>query len=105
MFCTACPSSTTWLVWSLLGLSSTGLCRTSGSSPHANACNACARPISPPRPFWSTTTAELLDMFCALNGATLTPRRHSHRQMPAVTTLLPASEVVPATKIPPTFTA
>ena len=47
-----------------------------------------------------TTTAELLDMFCALNGATFTPRRCSQRQIPAVSTLLPASEVVPATKIP-----
>ncbi len=36
-------------------------------------------------------------MFCALNGATATPCRASQRQMPAVTTLLPASEVVPAT--------
>lgn len=36
-------------------------------------------------------------MFCALNGATRTPWRASQRQMPAVTTLLPASEVVPAT--------
>lgn len=40
-------------------------------------------------------------MFCALNGATFTPRRTSQRQMPAVTTLLPASEVVPATSSPP----
>ena len=37
-------------------------------------------------------------MFCALNGATDTPCRASQRQMPAVTTLLPASEVVPATR-------
>ena len=35
-------------------------------------------------------------MFWALNGATLTPWRRSHRQMPAVTTDLPASEWVPA---------
>src|SRR5674476_667270 len=43
---------------------------------------------------------ELLDMFCALNGATETPWRASHRQSPAVTRLLPASEVVPATSSP-----
>ena len=52
-------------------------------------------------PSGPTTTAELFDMFCALNGATLTPRRYSHRQIPAVSTLLPASEVVPATSSPP----
>ena len=40
-------------------------------------------------------------MFCALNGATLTPCRCSQRQMPAVSTLLPASDVVPATSSPP----
>ena len=32
----------------------------------ARACNACARPISPP----SAVTAALLDMFCGLNGRT-----------------------------------
>ena len=62
----------------------------------AAAWNACARPISPP----SSATAELLDMFCALNGATRTPRRRSQRQMPATSMLLPASEPVPATRIP-----
>ena len=36
-------------------------------------------------------------MFCALKGATLTPSRASQRQMPATTTLFPASECVPAT--------
>ena len=98
---TASPSTTTWLEWSLPGLSSTGLNRTSAGIPQAAACIACARPISPPRPSGPTTTAELLDMFWALNGATRTPRRWSQRQMPAVTTLLPASEVVPATSRPP----
>ena len=39
-------------------------------------------------------------MFCALNGATFTPARDSARHRPVVTTLLPASEVVPATRIP-----
>ena len=82
-------------------MSSTGLNRMSGASPHAAACIAWARPISPPRPSAPTTTTELLDMFCALNGATFTPRRCSQRQMPAVSTLLPASEVVPATSSPP----
>ena len=40
-------------------------------------------------------------MFCALNGATLTPRRASARHSPVVTMVLPASDVVPATKIEP----
>ena len=40
-------------------------------------------------------------MFCALNGATATPRRRSHRQIPATSALLPASEVVPATSSAP----
>src|SRR5262249_52416 len=48
-------------------------------------------------------TTEFSDMFCALNGATLTPRRASQRQIPAVTALLPASDAVPATSSP--FTA
>ena len=43
-------------------------------------------------------------MFCALNGATLMPRRASHRHSPAVSTLFPASDVVPATSSAP-FTA
>jgi hypothetical protein len=68
-----------------------------GSSPAARACIAWARPISPP----STVTAELLDMFCALNGATRTPRRASHRQSPATNTLFPASDDVPATSNAP----
>src|SRR4051794_12085402 len=57
----------------------------------------CARPISAP----SAVTIELLLMFCALNGATDTPWRASQRQMPAVTTDLPASDVVPATSSEP----
>ncbi len=40
-------------------------------------------------------------MFCALNGATATPWRASHRQIPATSALLPASEVVPATNNAP----
>src|SRR5436305_6901535 len=58
---------------------------------------ACARPISAP----SAVTTELLLMFCALNGATDTPWRTSQRQRPAVTTDLPASDVVPATSSAP----
>ena len=50
---------------SLCGFSSTGFIWTLGSTPQARACNACARPISPP----SAVTAALLDMFCGLNGA------------------------------------
>ena len=69
----------------------------SGTTPAARACNHWARPISDP----SRQTIELLDMFWALNGATRTPRRANHRQMPAVTNDLPASEVVPATSSPP----
>ena len=40
-------------------------------------------------------------MFCALNGATDTPRRASSRHSPATSTLLPASEVQPATSRAP----
>ena len=91
------PSTTTCDDRSLPGLSSTGLNATLGASPHACACMAWARPISPP----SAVTTELLLMFCALNGATDTPWRASHRQMPATSALLPASEVVPATSSAP----
>jgi hypothetical protein len=37
-----------------------------GLTPQARACNAWARPISPP----SSVTAALFDMFCGLNGRT-----------------------------------
>src|SRR5689334_17034218 len=74
-----------------------GLNRTLGASPAARACMACARPISPP----STVTTELLDMFCALNGATRIPLRASSRHSPATTMDLPASELVPATSSAP----
>ena len=82
---------------SLPGFSSTGFIAASGSTPAAAACIACARPISAP----SAVTAELSDMFCALKGATFTPSRASHRHSPAVSTDLPASEVVPATSSAP----
>ncbi len=78
------------------GLRSTGFIAASGVTRHATAWTHCARPISDP----SAQTIELLDMFCALNGATETPWRTSQRHNPAVTRLLPASEVVPATSSP-----
>ncbi|WP_298087217.1 hypothetical protein [uncultured Corynebacterium sp.] len=37
-------------------------------------------------------------MFCALNGATDTPRRASRRHSPATITDFPASDVQPATR-------
>jgi len=86
----------TWLVPLPPGLSSTGFSAASGSMSAAAACIAWARPISAP----SLVTTEFSDMFCALNGATFTPRLASHRQMPAVTALFPASDAVPATRIP-----
>ncbi len=43
-------------------------------------------------------------MFCALNGATLTPSLASHRQIPATSTLLPASDEVPMISSAPTTT-
>src|SRR5258708_2690873 len=46
-------------------------------------------------------TAEVLDMFCALNGATLIPRRASSGHRPLSTTDVPASELVPATSSAP----
>ncbi len=91
------PSRTTWAERSVPGLSRTGFIAASHSMPAAAACIACARPISAP----SGVTAELFDMFCALNGATETPCRCSQRHRPATRTLLPASEVVPATRIAP----
>ena len=38
-------------------------------------------------------------MFCALNGATETPRRRSHAQIAVVIQLLPAFDEVPPMKI------
>src|SRR5690349_13580344 len=92
-----CPRITSCEVRSPPGLSRIGLNRTLGSSPAARAWIAWARPISPP----STVTTELLDMFCALNGATRTPRRANNRHRPATTTDFPASELVPATSNAP----
>jgi hypothetical protein len=78
-------------------LSSTGFIADSGSARAATAWTHWARPISEP----SAVTIELLDMFCALNGATRTPRRANARHRPVVTTDLPASDVVPATSRDP----
>ncbi len=64
---------------------------TLGARPDASACNACARPISPP----SSVTAALLDMFCGLNGATEIPRRSAARQSPATSSDLPTLDPVP----------
>src|SRR3569833_4777656 len=89
------PFSTTWLPPSELGLSRMGVMATSGSSLHAQACAACARPISPP----PGHGYELIDMFCALNGATRTPLRRSQAQIAVVIQLLPACEEVPPMKI------
>src|SRR3954453_3957918 len=81
---------------SLPGLSSTGFIAASAGTPHAAACSTWARPISAP----SAATAELLLMFCALNGATRTPPRANHLHLPAVSTLLPASDEAPPTSRP-----
>ena len=52
----------------------------------------------------SAQTIELFDMFCDLNGATFMLRRANARHSPVVTMLLPASEVVPATRSAPVIT-
>ena len=90
------PRSTTCARRSDPGLSSTGFIADSATTPAAWACRYCARPISAP----SAQTIELFDMFCALNGATETPCRASARQIPVTSRDLPASEEVPATRIP-----
>ena len=65
------PCTTTCAPTSLCGFRSTGFMCTLGATQAARACNAWARPISPP----SAVTAALLDMFCGLNGRTRKPRR------------------------------
>ena len=69
--------------------------RTSGTTRAASACRCCARPISPP----SGVTAALLLMFCALNGATRTPRFARWRQSAVARNDLPASLVQPSSMI------
>src|SRR5271156_5574090 len=68
-----------------------GFICTVGVNPQASDCTACARPISPP----SKVTQALLDMFCALKGATRTPWPRSHAQNAVVIQLLPAPEPQP----------
>ena len=86
------PHTTTWLVVSLSGLSSTGFMRTSGLTLAARACSHWAVPISPP-----STTRALLDMFWALNGATRIPRRQDQRHSAVASRLLPALLDTPCT--------
>ena len=64
---------------------------TDGATRAARACSICARPISPP----SLATPALFDMFCGLNGATLSPRSENARQSPATISDLPTLEPVP----------
>ena len=87
------PSTMTCDRRSLVGLSSTGFMRTSGSSPAACACMACARPISAP----SLVTKEFNAMFCALKGATSQPSCFKMRSSAAQSTLFPTDEAVPCT--------
>ena len=89
--------TTTWLVRSLVGFSSTGFMATSGSAPAASACTHWAWPISPP----SAVTAAFNAMFWPLNGATRTPRRANSRHSPVTIHDLPASLVAPQTTRPP----
>src|SRR5258708_31924528 len=83
----------TWHVMSDSVFNSTGFMSRLGSSPHASACTACARPISPP----PRRTAELFDMFWDLNGATRTLARANARHSAVTITLLPTSDAVPIT--------
>ncbi len=64
-----------------------------GDTRAASAWTIWARPISPP----SGVTPELLDMFCALNGATLLPILAKMRHRAAVVMLFPTSDAVPRT--------
>ena len=47
----------------------------------------------------------LFDMFCALNGATRTPRLANARHSAVVTIVFPASDVVPAMRRAPVIRA
>ena len=64
-----------------------------GESRAAQACIACAIPISPP----SAVTNEFRLMFWDLNGATLIPRCTRHRQIAATVMLFPTCDEVPTT--------
>src|SRR5438874_12217331 len=81
------PMTITWLSVSALGLSNTGFIRACGVMRAASACRYCARPISAP----SGVTAALLLMFCALKGATRTPRLARCRHRAVTRNDLPAS--------------
>src|ERR1019366_6972805 len=84
---------TTWQPMPDCVFNSTGFMSGLGSSPHAWACTACARPISPP----PGQTAALFDMFCDLKGATRTPARANTRHSAVTTTVLPTYDAVPIT--------
>ncbi len=75
------PCTTICAPTSVCGFSNTGFMWTLVATRAARACNACARPISPP----SAVTAALLDMFCGLNGRTRRPRRVKARARPQPT--------------------
>ena len=85
------PCSTICAPLSDCGFNSTGFMSVTGAVPQARACNACARPISPP----SAVTAALFDMFCGLNGRTRSPCRVKARANPASSSDLPTSDPVP----------
>ena len=61
------------------------------STPQASAWAAWARPISWP----SRVTAALSAIFCALKGATLSPRLRKYRQKAVAIRLLPTEDAVP----------
>src|SRR5262249_57225962 len=81
------PITITWLSVSALGLTSTGFMRACGVVRAASACRYCARLTSVP----SGVTAALLLMFCALKGATCTPRLARWRHRAVTRNDLPAS--------------
>src|SRR6201993_4709871 len=91
MVATRLPCTTTCAPTSVSGFSSTGFMSVCGATPAASACNAWARPISPP----STVTAALFDMFCGLKGITRRPRREAARARPATMRDFAPSEPVP----------
>ncbi len=62
-----------------------------GAMPEAAAYTAGARPISPP----SKVTNEFRDIFCALNGATLSPCCLKIRHSAVTRTLFPTEDPVP----------
>src|SRR6266542_3842459 len=86
------PSTTTWLLVSPSGFTSTGFIRTSGRAPAASAWKYWAAAISPP-----STTRALLDMLNALKGAILTPRRAKQRVSAVTRKLFPAQLEHPCT--------